>query len=224
MAKIVDSKGRPDENSGYARLFGNQQLGHLMSRVQAAVIRTGNELEELIKKETPDELKARLEDILSGQEAFSQVQVVFQAKMPPQENNRGETSDIVLFDHTHKTAMVIELKDGDTFDTKKSSGELASIETFAKWLANQVNYKTTFFFCSFNQTDKEAIVHGAKGRFDAAHAMTGQELCNLLTIDYDSLREKRQKEQPENLRYFISELLRIKEIRQIINELLEKIK
>lgn len=33
MAKIVDSKGRSDANSGYSRLFGNQQLGQLISRV-----------------------------------------------------------------------------------------------------------------------------------------------------------------------------------------------
>jgi len=37
-----------------------------------------------------------------------------------------------------------------------------------------------------------------------------------------SIRIKRQREQPENLRYFISELLHITEVRQIIKELLEK--
>ena len=47
MPKISESKGRPDENSGYARLFGNQQLGQLLSRVQATVIRTGNALEKI---------------------------------------------------------------------------------------------------------------------------------------------------------------------------------
>jgi hypothetical protein len=113
---------------------------------------------------------------------------------------------------------------GDTFDTKKSSGELASMKAFAKWISRETGYQTSFYFCSFNQTSKSAIVHGAKRRFDITNAMTGQELCNLLNIDYDALRTKRQKEQPENLRYFISELLRIEEVRQIIKELLEKMK
>jgi hypothetical protein len=224
MPKISDSKGRPDENSGYARLFGNQQLGQLLSRVQATVIRTGNELEKLIESETSDELKTDLEDILAGQQSFSKTQVVFQAKMPPQVNSRGETADIVIFDHAEKSARIIELKDGDTFDTKKASGELASMEVFAKWLSSRTDYKTSFYFCSFNQTNKEAIVHGAKGRFDVHHAMTGQELCNLLNIDYDALKAKRRLEQPQNLRYFLSELLRIAEVKHIINELLEKLK
>ena len=224
MPKISESKGRPDENSGYSRLFGNQQLGQLLSRVQATVIRTGNELEKLIEREISDEIKAVLEDILMGQQSSSKTQVVFQARMPPQVDIRGGTADIVVFEHTEKAAKIIELKDGDTFDTKKASGELASMEIFAKWLSARTGYKTTFYFCSFNQTNKEAIVHGAKGRFDISHAMTGQELCNLLNINYDALRIKRRREQPENLRFFISELLRITEVRQIINELLEKIK
>jgi hypothetical protein len=218
MPKISDSKGRTDENSGYARLFGNQQLGQLMSRVQATVIRTGNELESLLEKATPDEIKVHLADVLAGQESMSKVQVVFKAKMPAFDASRGEVADILLFDHMRKQAMVVELKDGDTFDTKKSSGELESMTNFSNWLSKSTGYQTAFYFCSFNQTDKQAIIYGAKGRFDISHAMTGRELCELLSIDYDALRKKRQEDQPENLRYFISELLRIEEIRRIIRE------
>jgi modification methylase len=35
MAKISDSKGRSDTNSGYARLFGNQRLGQLQIGIEA---------------------------------------------------------------------------------------------------------------------------------------------------------------------------------------------
>jgi hypothetical protein len=58
MARIADSRGRSDENSGYTRLFGVPRLGQLMSRVQAAVIRTGNELEKLLEDATPEHLRA----------------------------------------------------------------------------------------------------------------------------------------------------------------------
>ena len=40
MALIENAKGR-EEGSGYARLFGDAQLGWLMSRVQATVISSG---------------------------------------------------------------------------------------------------------------------------------------------------------------------------------------
>ena len=219
MAKISDSKGRSDENSGYFRLFGIQALGKLTSRVHSAVIRTGNDLERLIKAETPDALIAKLENILAGQKTFNSIQVVFQAKMPPRGKERGERADIVIFNHGKQKAIVIELKDGDTFDTKKASGELASMTAFASWLTEELGYETDFFFCSFNQNNKEAIVAGAKGRFSISHAMTGRELCTLLSIDYDALLVKRKKEQPENVRYYVSELLKIDEIRKLIKEL-----
>ena len=83
----------------------------------------------------------------------------------------------------------------------------------------RIGYSTDFFFCSFNQEFKQAIVYGAKGRFDVSHAMTGKELCDLLSLNYDSIRGMRQNKQPENLRYFISELLRIEEVRKIISDL-----
>ena len=46
MALIRNRQGRTD--GGYTRLFGDPQLGSLISRVQSAVISSGNELEKLI--------------------------------------------------------------------------------------------------------------------------------------------------------------------------------
>lgn len=47
MAKISNSKGRKEEEtpSGYERLFGNRELGMLLSKVHSAVISAGSELE-----------------------------------------------------------------------------------------------------------------------------------------------------------------------------------
>jgi hypothetical protein len=223
MAKISETKGRSDANSGYARLFGNQQLGKLMSRVHATVIRTDNELERIIEAETPESIKSTLDVILEQTElSKSNLQVVFQGQMPRADGQSGGTIDVAVFDHEKRTVLVIELKDGDTFDTKKSSGELDSMTKFAEWIAQRTGYFATFYFCSFNQDDKEAIVRGAKGRFDVSHAMTGRELCAILGIDYDTLREKRQSQQAENLRYFLAELLKIQNIRQLLKELLIK--
>ena len=61
MAKI---RGRiPKESSGgYARVFGNEALGELMSKVQGTVISAGTELEKLITErvKTIDDLNAFL--------------------------------------------------------------------------------------------------------------------------------------------------------------------
>ena len=97
MAKISETKGRSDANSGYARLFGNQQLGQLISRVHATVIRTGNELEHIIETETPAHLKTTLDTILEQQELFAnKIQVVFQGRMPGTAGQSGGTIDVAL--------------------------------------------------------------------------------------------------------------------------------
>ncbi|MCJ7533240.1 MAG: hypothetical protein MUO64_19745 [Anaerolineales bacterium] len=142
--------------------------------------------------------------------------------MPGTAKQSGSTIDVAVFDHPNCNVSVIELKDGDTFDTKKSSGELDSMTKFADWISSKTGYSATFYFCSFNQDGKEAIVRGAKGRFDVSHVMTGRELCTILGIDYDVLRKKRQSQQSENLRYFLSDLLIFSEVRQIIRELIKK--
>ncbi len=44
---IKNAKGRK-EGSGYTRLFDNEELGYLLSKIQATVILNGNELERII--------------------------------------------------------------------------------------------------------------------------------------------------------------------------------
>jgi len=50
MALISNAKGRKEDEtaSGYERLFGNRQLGMLISKVQSATISMGTELEKFL--------------------------------------------------------------------------------------------------------------------------------------------------------------------------------
>ncbi len=51
MSKISNQQGRDVQKngiSGYTRVIGNNELGQLLSRVQACVISNGNELEKLL--------------------------------------------------------------------------------------------------------------------------------------------------------------------------------
>lgn len=50
--------------------------------------------------------------------------------------------------------------------------------------------------------------------------MTGREFCELLEIDYDAIVAERQKEQPQNVLYFLKELVKIDKVRAILRKLL----
>lgn len=51
-------------------------------------------------------------------------------------------------------------------------------------------------------------------------AMTGQELCNILSLDYNSIVGSRIHQQIQNTDYFMRQLLKIPEIKEaILNKL-----
>ena len=50
--------------------------------------------------------------------------------------------------------------------------------------------------------------------------MTGDELCELLDIDYSEIIAMREQDAQDNIRYFLEELLKISKVRRIIDELM----
>lgn len=224
MVQVAKSEGKKGEN--FARLFGNEQMGRLLSKVQSSVIRGGFELEELLNELVDGEKHTTLEQIADETIPASEkppIQVVFKPSRPDPENeDKSIQADLLIVDHRARRFTLVEVKDGYVFDTKKSDGELASLRLITSWLAQEFAYKTQYFICAFNQDDKEEIVRGTKKRFTIEHVMTGRELCNLIGVDYDQINERRREDQAANRNYFFRELLTIPEIREEIITLLDE--
>jgi hypothetical protein len=129
----------------------------------------------------------------------------------------GKEPDYCILVILEKKAFVIELKDGDTFDTKKVAGEIASLKEFAeKFKVKFPEFEVFPKFCSFNLIDKKKIIHGLKGKITEEMAMTGEEFCQLFDISYKNILEQRKSFAPINLKYFVSELLKIPEVKNLI--------
>ena len=221
MAKI---RGRiPKESSGgYARVFGNEALGELMSKVQGTVISAGSELERLITErvETINDLGAFLrKDIMSDGVLLAKKKEI---KKCTEFESQGSEPDFMIFKRRsgHQRCHIVELKDGHVFDTKKADSEREALHDFAKRNAGQLPYRVSTHFCAFNQDDPEVIWKGFKQRINIEEAMTGQEFCNLLEIDYDEIVEVRKPDAEDNILYFLEELLRIPETKNLIEDIL----
>jgi len=204
MALISNAKGRGEDEtpSGYERLFGNRQLGMLMSKVQSAVISTGNELEGILANEIKDTHGISIQKINKENRVFEGIK---------------DGHDIIIDCVVEKNGkfMLIEIKDGDTFDTKKVAGEVESLLTTKAHLIKTHKLQeqdVSIFYCSFNATNHEQIERGAKGLLPKNSAMTGKEFCKLVGLDFDKIVQERKKDQQENLNYFIAELKKIPEI------------
>lgn len=210
MALISEAKGRR-EGSGYERLFGNADLGYLMSRVQATVISSGSELERFIKAQV---------NLIPDLDEFLELEImpdgVFLAdkkmvKKSQKLDFAGAEPDFIIFKRREgvQRCHLVELKDGDTFDTKKAAAEHANMYSFISHNAKYIPYIVQAHFCSFNQDSRKSIVIGFKNKITEEEAMTGREFCDLIELDYDEIIQSRTSQGPENIRYFLSELLRI---------------
>lgn len=224
MVKLEQSRGTSGESA--ARIFGNESMGLLFSKFQAAVIRSGFELEEMLYLAIPTHLHTTLDELNNPSRdirACPTTQVVFKPSRPnPDDPRKSIQADLLIVDNINRTFMLVEVKEGHIFDTKKADGELASLRNITSWLAQEFAYRTQYFLCSFNQEDKERIVLGTKRRFSTQHVLTGRELCEKIGINYDELRELRRADQSANRRYFLSKLLEIPEIRTEILDLLRE--
>jgi len=222
MARIENAKVK-SSSGAYDRLFGIPALGRLISRVQSAVISSGTELERIIldRVERIDDLDEFLQQEIMPDGVLiapkKQIKKCQSLDFPDAE------PDFLIFkrrggrQHCH----VVELKDGHQFDTKKSSAERRAIHSFIERNAQMLPYRISAHFCCFNQDRQDAIVAGFKNKISQAEAMTGRQFCELLEIDYDDIVQKRQSEQPANVRFFLRELVKIDQVRDALRDLLQ---
>ncbi|MBR0294814.1 MAG: restriction endonuclease [Bacilli bacterium] len=131
----------------------------------------------------------------------------------------GNEPDLLVFVVQQKrVCKIIELKDGDSFDTKKAWGEQEHLERFNLHIGAKIPFVSDYYVCCFNQTNKEEIVKGFKNAFEIEHVMTGKELCEILGISYDEIIEERKKDAKANMEYFYQQLMSIPAIKEMMED------
>ena len=221
MARIEGRKGR--KKGGYERLFGDEDVGHLISRVQGAVISSGTELERIIKREVKpiENLDAFLEQEIMPEGVF--LASKSQLKESKILDFSGSEPDFVVFRRRdgRQRCHIVELKDGDNFDTKKAAAEHRSVHEYISQNAQHLNYKMSAHICFFNSLSRDEVVKGLKGKISVEEALTGREFCAMLEIDYEMIVEERKNDQRPNFEYFVRELSRIESVRELFQHYLE---
>ena len=143
MALIKNAKGRRENEtpSGYTRVFGIPEMGQLMSRVQATVISSGSELEKMIYERATkiDDFDKFVVSGLNEPKAGIWVASKKQIKKSKVIHSKYEP-DFVAFDLIKRVCYVIEVKDGDTFDTKKSGGEHTTLHNFTNDISSALAF------------------------------------------------------------------------------------
>lgn len=221
MARLRDAAPK-NASGGYQRLFGDPELGALISKIQSTVIASGNELERMIAHLVPN--VPDLDAFLDQEIMEDGVRLVRKKQMKECRtlDFSGAEPDFMVFKRRHgrQNCHIIELKDGHVFDTKKAGAEHQAIHRFIERNARHIRYTVSAHFCAFNQEDSVAIYEGFKKKIAVEEAMTGREFCELLEIDYDDIVAQRMAHAPDNVEYLLTELVGIEGVRQRLVELL----
>ena len=231
MAKIRNSDPK-NPSGGFVRLFDDPELGALMSCIQSTVISNGSELERLItdRARMVTDLTAMLErpgDFAPGTYLASKKQIkrspLCHITLVDASNNRvklPEPDFLLLRIGQSNHCVVLELKDGHVFDTKKSQAEHDNLVTYAQQLGAQIAYITRYAICCFNQEDPEEIRRGLKNVFRPKEILTGPHFCKLLNIDYEEILQEREVDAEDNRRYFFGQLMQIPSFQSYVADIL----
>lgn len=233
MAKIRNSKPKNSSNA-YERVFNNKKLGELLTKVQSTVISAGTELEKIIFKDNILEIggfdlfieKCKNNDIedkiyIASKKTLKNSKYKIKYFDSSSNREREDQPDSLVFVIKNKECLIIELKEGFSFDTKKSLSEYQMLKKAKEILGSGIPFSTKFYLCSFNSENKKEIYYGLKKKFSIDEILTGKELCELLEINYFKIIENRKIDCNDNLNYFIDEMLKIDEIK---TKIIEKLK
>lgn len=217
MLRIEHSKeGRKD--GGYTRVLGNEDLGALISRLQSTVISSGNALEAFIYQEiisqdkfikTISNLTTLDSEINSGINLLS-IDHLKEKDFLPKKNNSLKKQDFYIVDYSNNIFYLVELKEGDTFDTKKSSGEWSALNIAEQFYSSRLsNFNIVKIFVSFTSITKQQVFIGAKKIIPLENCMTGHEFCDLLGISFNKIMSEKVNAAKENFDFFKKEILNI---------------
>ena len=136
---IINKKNRIEEEKGYYQIFGDPEISVFITQIHSTSIRNGNELQTIIHEEV--KLKKLISptfvdvlDLIKDGEDFyatalSVSKEFFKKANVPLEGKEKSTIDAILF--KNGIIYIIEYKDGDALDTKKSKGEIESLENMS---------------------------------------------------------------------------------------------
>ena len=204
MVNISDSyPGRKDGN--YTTIFGDEDIGSLISAVHATSIKMGTELEHIILSlsNVIDETKI---DAFFNKTLEPGIYIISKRMLSHKRLNFDQKPDALVVNVKPNTCKIVEIKLGDNFDTKKSHGEVDNLKRYADKLDRETTYRVSWAVCMWYAKNKTSIITGFKGTITETQALTGLEFCELVNINYKTICDKIASDQETNREYIFNKI------------------
>lgn len=197
------------KDSGYYRLLGNEPLAELIRKAQSCVIANGNELESKVLQHTSFSNKSnkqRLDNFnLDVSSAF-----VIQMEVPTPNNSDKKKIAVDCMVITKEEIFLFELKDGSNFDTKKSAGEVASLNKACSVVHSRDprKRKCTPKIVFWNAKTLSDISFKVKGAQDML--VLGKDFCSKFGVNFEQINDERKEDAYRNYKFFVDQLKQMK--------------
>jgi hypothetical protein len=180
--------GRRDGN--YSTIFGDDDIGSLISAVHATSIAMGNDLEHIVI-EFANIIDETLIDAFFDKTLKPGIYVIPKRMFSLDKRLKfDQKPDVLVVNVVQNTCKVIEIKLGDNFDTKKSQGEVQNLKAYADKLDKATTYRVSIGVCMWYAKDRSAVVKGFKNAITEREALTGLEFCNMTNMDYEMVNAR----------------------------------
>lgn len=196
-------------SKGYHRAFGDA-LGDALTKAHSTVISNGTALEHIIRDRC--EPVRNVDDFLDELVIHHGVWLAHTRDVLAATTlniSRKGMPDLFVFKRNARgqVCYIIELKTGGRIDTKKAWAEIQSINNFASTIAKLIGYKVVPLHCGFFCETKLDVMKSYRGALRFGESIAGQELCDLLEIDYDQIVKETIQHQTKNANAFLKEIV-----------------
>jgi hypothetical protein len=218
ISKVVIKKTKKNDikKSGYYAVFGDENIAELFRKVQSTTIRNGNELQSLILdsiKVDKDRKDYKLEDITNMVKEKKSFYIANYKISKEELLKRGvvllgkEKIDVDAIFAKDGILYIIEYKQGDNFDTKKSHGEIESLNKLYNFFkVDDIEVLPKFVLWVSDDIENSSVKTTENKEF----LTTGKEISDILGISFDEIEAKRKSEHSDNISYILSEFEKIK--------------
>lgn len=214
MAKIRDATPK-DAPEAYIRLLGDENIAKLLQRSQSTIISNGSELEKILLSHAANTAtiigKGELDEFLEKCQEHDIPNGCYVATKQAVKNSQiavpKHEADFTIFLLTDKKqhCYIVEMKDGNNFDTKKAPSEVETLIKCQNAISSKIPFSTSIHICCFNQSNKDLIVSGFKNAITKDQAMTGEEFCQIIGINYKNIVQYRMEDAKDNLAYYLEQ-------------------
>lgn len=209
-------------SGGYQRLFGCKLISELITAVQAACISTGTQVPKKLRSSYEGTLP-----IFGGKDVNSPKKTLKVLSENPNgviilngfiNNPKGKKNEVDLIIYREGILYCYEIKEGDNLDTKKSSSEIDVIE-LAQSIFSKNFPKVEVGILSVYMTNGE---HQIKDPRAEKYVVSGQAIFNRFNFNFSKFCQLQENEQPENVRIFKEEVMKVYTDEEIEKEYLKR--